>query len=1122
MKLPAALSLPARHELSGATELRPADGHGDSDCDLPVRGSDRRRWLGIAGLVTVAVLVVLVVSHERAGVVDAERVLGTASPIWVVAMGAMAALSLCSLVLTHARARRVAGIRDSGVELIRPVLQSHFLNLVAKSNGLAGLAALTRHARRADQSPGPVTAAYLLAGICQQIAFAIVALVAFAVLMLRGDLTLLDLAAGLAFFVYVAVNVTLIAAAVGSRSRTRSIHRWMHRLLPGGNDTVHDDGPADELYDSAQLIRTNPRAALSVVVVAVCVDAALVLMLAAALEAVGAPGGIELALVAFGISTLFGILGFLPAGLGFSEASSVAVLVAAGVDPGRAAAATVLYRIGELWIPLLVGVAAGSGRAGTGWWRPLRAAAAVLALAAGVAGLIAAADSDTGQRLRVGETVVGVFRTDRFVTALFAVGLCSLAPALWRGKRWAAFAAPVAAIAAVWVAPAHRGALAVIVVALVLVCGFGVSAFGVRTDPHRVRSGLRRFVFAQAAVLGYGIGGLYFLDQNFREATSLFGSAREGFRLLFLLPPNTVQAATTHGAVFIESVRLLSLISVAAFVLSVLVPLMAPQGRNDRSRAAAVVNNYATGSLAHFTLWDDKIWTVVKDGMVAHHLTGNVALALGGPIGSPEGRAAALAEWVKRCDIHGWIPALHQVGDDDQELLQHAGFRLQHVGADAVIDVESFTLEGSHWKSIRSTLARLERSGHRVEELAHPIGQATIAELAEVSDAWRADGGHRERTFTLGQFSAAYLEATRVIVVRDSDDRIAAFINIVPAYQGSTGTFDMMRRRPDAANGVMDLLFVTMITTFRTDGLKGMNLGMAPLALVPDDDITDRALLQLRSHGEHWFNFEGLYRYKDKWRPRWEPRYLAYRNSTDLPAVLRAVQTAGELPDESSLAQRGRRLVERFPVSIGLGALLVWAMVATKIDTTLHPRLIRTFGLGWGDLTNGEVWRVFSAPLIQAHPGVPISNFAMLVVFVPLAEWIYESRRTLLTFWLGDLLTVLPFLVGLKLAGTLGWSQGDDLAMMRDAGSSAALWAVGGSLLARIPSPPHRYLATGAVAFVHLTLWISSGQLFDAQHLLAVCIGYAIGLRWSAQPPEGTDDRAPKPARTTDPAEAVG
>ena len=39
-------------------------------------------------------------------------------------------------------------------------------------------------------------------------------------------------------------------------------------------------------------------------------------------------------------------------------------------------------------------------------------------------------------------------------------------------------------------------------------------------------------------------------------------------------------------------------------------------------------------------------------------------------------------------------------------------------------------------------------------------------------------------------------------------------------------------------------------------------------------------------HGEHFYNFQGLRQYKEKFEPVWEPRYLACPGGLTLPRVL--------------------------------------------------------------------------------------------------------------------------------------------------------------------------------------------------------------------------------------------
>lgn len=88
-----------------------------------------------------------------------------------------------------------------------------------------------------------------------------------------------------------------------------------------------------------------------------------VVMLWAALAAVGGGDRPVLALVAYAITTLFGIVGVSPGGLGFVEVGAVAVLVSVGI----AAAAVVVFRVLQFWLPVAVGVV-------VSWWLRRRGA----------------------------------------------------------------------------------------------------------------------------------------------------------------------------------------------------------------------------------------------------------------------------------------------------------------------------------------------------------------------------------------------------------------------------------------------------------------------------------------------------------------------------------------------------------------------------------------------------------------------------------------------------------------------------------------------------------------------------------------------------------------------------
>ena len=103
-----------------------------------------------------------------------------------------------------------------------------------------------------------------------------------------------------------------------------------------------------------------------------------------------------------------------------------------------------------------------------------------------------------------------------------------------------------------------------------------------------------------------------------------------------------------------------------------------------------------------------------------------------------------------------------------------------------------------------------------------------------------------------------------------------------------------MRYGDDAPKGVMEYLFVNTMLWGKQNGYQWFGLGMAPLSGMPDHQLASkwvRAGAFIYSHGEHFYNFNGLRAYKDKFDPVWEPRYLASPGGLALPQILTQVST---------------------------------------------------------------------------------------------------------------------------------------------------------------------------------------------------------------------------------------
>ena len=127
-----------------------------------------------------------------------------------------------------------------------------------------------------------------------------------------------------------------------------------------------------------------------------------------------------------------------------------------------------------------------------------------------------------------------------------------------------------------------------------------------------------------------------------------------------------------------------------------------------------------------------------------------------------------------------------------------------------------------------------------------------------------------------------------VAIVR-CDGEPAAFANLWLSGTRAELSVDLMRFGPDAPRGSMDYLFIELMLWGRDQGYRWFNLGMAPLSGLERHPLAPawhRVGNFVFRHGEHFYNFEGLRRYKSKFDPEWEPKYLVARGGIALPRVL--------------------------------------------------------------------------------------------------------------------------------------------------------------------------------------------------------------------------------------------
>ena len=331
--------------------------------ETTTKARSRRRV--VLRVVVVAALVLFVVVN-RAELPVAWHALRTASIGWLAGALVASLLWLVNFAALQDRTQRLLGVHRPFRRTLRLTAGGHFLNMITKSGGMAGVAPFNADARATGQSAHRSTAGYLVSELVNHLGFTLTLLVAVPVIVRDGRLSVADVIAIVVFAVLTATFLAGVIAASRSKESIRALHalpnqvaNWVRRRTGRAVRPVSTDHHgADDLHEAVVVARRHRRGMVPVAVHAIAHQLIGFALLWTVLHSMGVANGTALALVTYAIGTLFSIVGVLPGGLGFTELSMTATLVSYGVSAGQAAAVVGVYRLFQLWIPLALGAMA--------------------------------------------------------------------------------------------------------------------------------------------------------------------------------------------------------------------------------------------------------------------------------------------------------------------------------------------------------------------------------------------------------------------------------------------------------------------------------------------------------------------------------------------------------------------------------------------------------------------------------------------------------------------------------------------------------------------------------------------------------------------------------------------
>ncbi|MFD5770859.1 phosphatidylglycerol lysyltransferase domain-containing protein [Streptomyces sp. NPDC127049] len=319
-----------------------------------------------------------------------------------------------------------------------------------------------------------------------------------------------------------------------------------------------------------------------------------------------------------------------------------------------------------------------------------------------------------------------------------------------------------------------------------------------------------------------------------------------------------------------------------------------PLTEADEERLRALLDRHGDrDSLGYFALRREKsvVWSPSEKAAVAYRVVGGVSLASGDPIGDPEAWPGAIEPWLAEAREHGWIPAVMGASEEAGVIYARHGLDALELGDEAIVETDEFTLDGRAMRTVRQAFNRVKRAGYEVRIRRHEdIPAEEMAELLRKADDWRDGATERGFSMALGRLGDPRDGRCVMLECTDGTGELRAVLSFVP--WGPKGlSLDLMRRDRDSENGLMEFMVIELLQRAKEIGITQVSLNFAMFRSVFERGSklgagpVLRMWRSLLSFFSRWWQIESLYRANAKYRPIWEPRFMLFEKSADLPRI---------------------------------------------------------------------------------------------------------------------------------------------------------------------------------------------------------------------------------------------
>jgi len=873
----------------------------------------KRRWI----ILTLTVLFLWAVVSRFTDFQQLKHTLQHSQGEWILVALLSQVLYFIVFTASYQAAFDTVDIHTRTRELIPVTLGALFVNLVAPAGLSGGTALFAQDFARRGKPVTRTATGVLLQLIANLSAFIFILLPGIIHLFTAHDLKIYEIIAAILLLLFTASLEVILMLGVWKPGTLHQLFDFFQHKANLLATLLHrppflaeewSQKNAGEFNQAALAVTSHPSDLIRTIVVAFFAHLLDILTLYIVFVAFHQHVGLGMLIAGYAMGILFWIISITPQGIGVVEGVMALTFTTLGIPGAVSATVVLVFRGLTFWIPMLLGFLAvqriqlfgQKQRDLTSTWG-LRFVAILVALM-GMINVLSAVRPSLRERILLLEqySPLEVQRGGHLTAALAGFGLLALARNLDRRKRVAWILTEILLGLSI-VSHMIKGLdyeESLLAAALMIILWRMRDQFHARSDPPSIQQGLGVLAGAFLFTIAYGVSGFFLLDRHYNVNFGFWAALRQTIVMFTQFYDPGLVPLTRFGRYFADSIYFVGAATFSYAGLMLLRPFFVrqPATKEEQARAKNIVERYGHTSLARFLLFDDKHYFFSPGGsVIGYAQIGGTAVALGDPVGPENDLLSAIQAFTAHCKHNDWQPVFYQTSPESLELYKSVGFDTLCIGNEAIVNLETFTLEGKVGKPLRTPVNKLTKLGYKFVLHTPPISDHLFAELKTISDDWLTMMHGSEQRFSLGWFEESYVRNSPIAAVYTPEGWISAFANLVTEYQASEVTIDLMRHRRPLENGTMEFLFVGMFQWAKAQGCRRFNLGLSALSGVgeqSDDPAIERVMHFAYENVNQFYNFKGLHAFKEKFNPEWSPRYLDYRGVANVAQAWLAVTQA--------------------------------------------------------------------------------------------------------------------------------------------------------------------------------------------------------------------------------------